>query len=416
MEKEYNQNAEKNICLSDLLQFYKKDDIINSFSELGKQMEDLVEREYYLKMHTHKIWKGSNNSYYTYVLDSDNNRVLKKRNSLKELENFLVDYYKDHLTVNDLFYEWALYKLEIRSIKEQSYNRYEVDFFRFIKPSEFGKMEVCSVTEDDLEKFTISAVLDNNLTAKSFSGLRTILKGMFKYAKKKKYTRLSISSFFDDLELSRNMFRKVAKQDEEEVFTDSEVNQIVSYVKEHISIWNLAVLLAFQTGMRVGELTALQPQDINWGEGTISVYKTEIRVKNKETGKNTVTVVEHTKTEQGTRKVIFPDSVAWTLKEILKINPKGTYLFENENGARIRGTSITSSIYRICDALGIKRRSIHKARKTYCTELFHSGADECVISNQVGHTDIATTLKYYRKDNQTIQEKKKQIEKALIAI
>lgn len=389
---------------------------IISTEDVQKQMEDILDRQYYLQMHDHKIWQGKNGLYYTYIKDSENRRVLKKRNSLIEMEDFLIDYYKNHLSVNDLFYEWASQKLKTKNIQEQTYNRYELDFKRFIKNTDFGKMEVCNVTEEILEDFVINAILEYDLTAKSFSQLRTILNGMFKYAKKKKFTRISISAFFQDLDLSKNMFRKNQKNDEDEVFTDFEVKQITNYVKDNITIWNLAVLLAFQTGLRVGELTALKPEDINWKECTISVNKTEIKIKDKVTGKFTLEVADHAKTAKGEREVIFPDHVIWTLKEIMNINPNGTYLFENENGKRIRGTTINRKLYTICKNLGIPVRSIHKARKTYGTELFNAGTDECIIKDQLGHTDILTSLKYYRKSNHTIQDRKKQIANAIIAI
>ena len=62
---------------------------------------------------------------------------------------------------------------------------------------------------------------------------------------------------------------------------------------------NLGVLLVLQTGVRVGELSALKPGD--WDGGNIlKVRRTEIRYKN-EDGKNVVDVREFAKTEAGMR-------------------------------------------------------------------------------------------------------------------
>lgn len=387
-----------------------------STSDMKKQMEDFMDRETYLRMHQYKIWQGENGKFYTYLPDEENGRILKKRTTMKDIENLVIEFYKNHITVEELFHQWGEYKLATKSIKEQSYNRYETDYRRFIKDTEFGKTEVRKVTEDILEEFIISAILDNNLTMKAYSQLRTIIMGMFKFARKKKYSHISISNFFQDLDLSKNMFRRNQKNDAEEVFTDGEVEQITAYIKDNLSIWNLAVLLAFQTGLRVGELVALTPADIDWERSVLTVNKTEIRIKDKEKGSLTVTVAEHTKTDCGVREVLFPPAVEWTLREILRINPKGVYLFENEHGKRIRGTTISTKIYRICLAIGIEPRSIHKARKTYGTELFNAGVDECVIKDQMGHTDIITSLKYYRKSNRTAEERRSQITNAVIAI
>lgn len=78
--------------------------------------------------------------------------------------------------------------------------------------------------------------------------------GMFKYAKKRKYTEISITQFFGDLDLPKKCFTKKTVKDEESVFTDDEVEKISKYIKENVSLLNYGILFAFQTGVRVGEL------------------------------------------------------------------------------------------------------------------------------------------------------------------
>lgn len=388
--------------------------IIN-VTDMQEQMGEYMDRKIYLRMHKYRIWEGKDGKFYTYLPDEERGRVLKKKSSRKDIEELVIEFYKNHTTVNELFRQWNEYKLLTKSIQEQSYNRYETDFRRFIQSTDFGKMKVHDVTEDILEEFIIHTILDNKLTRKAYSQLRTILSGMFKFAKKKKYSKLSISNFFEDLELSRNMFERNQKHDEEEAFTDAEVRKITAYVKDNPSIWNLAVLFVFQTGLRVGELVVLKPEDIDWEQCVLSVNKTEIRVKDKETGVYTVAVSDQTKTECGERKVILPPAAIWTLEQICSINPRGSYLFENKKGKRIRGTTISKKICWICLELGIEQRSIHKARKTYISELFNAGVESSIIKAQSGHSDILTSLRYYYKDNHSLEERKAQIAKAVIA-
>lgn len=256
----------ENTCSKDLkiiCENGKIDIDIENVHERIKELQNIVDAQTYLSKHNYKIWQGNNGFYYTYLPDIVKERILLKRKSESDLMKAIIDFYKCHNTVCMLFEEWLEYKKLYRLIKEPSVIRYENDYKRFIYGTDFGNTEVANVTEEMLEKFIISAIFDNNLTAKAFSGLRTILIGMFKYAKKRKYTTISVTNFFGDLELSPNMFRHVVKNDEDEVFTDFEVRQISNYVKEHPTIRNLGVLLAFHTGLRVGELTALTPDDID---------------------------------------------------------------------------------------------------------------------------------------------------------
>lgn len=386
---------------------------IENVQERMKELRNIMDAQTYLSKHNYKIWQGNNGFYYTYLPDIVKERILLKRKSESDLMKAVIDFYKCHNTVCMLFEEWLDYKKLYRLIKEPSVIRYENDYRRFIYGTDFGNTEVANVTEEMLEKFIISAIFDNNLTAKAFSGLRTILIGMFKYAKKRKYTTISVTNFFGDLELSPNMFRHVVKNDEDEVFTDFEVRQISNYVKEHPTIRNLGVLLAFHTGLRVGELTALTPDDIDWENHILLINKTEIKIKDRETGKYTYAVSDQGKTENSTRNVVFTASAEWVLHQILKINPHGTYLFENPEGKRIRGTTMNKRLHGICRALGIKERSIHKSRKSYATQLLDAGVGDALIISQLGHSDILTTRKHYYRNSHTLAETRNKLESAL---
>lgn len=406
----------ENTCSKDLKIICENGKIdigIENVHERIKELQNIVDAQTYLSKHNYKIWQGNNGFYYTYLPDIVKERILLKRKSESDLMKAIIDFYKCHNTVCMLFEEWLEYKQLYRLIKEPSVIRYENDYRRFIYGTDFGNTEVANVTEEMLEKFIISAIFDNNLTAKAFSGLRTILIGMFKYAKKRKYTTISVTNFFGDLELSPNMFRHVVKNDEDEVFTDFEVRQISYYVKEHPTIRNLGVLLAFHTGLRVGELTALTPDDIDWENHILLINKTEIKIKDKETGKYTYAVSDQGKTENSTRNVVFTASAEWVLHQILKINPHGTYLFENPEGKRIRGTTMNKRLHGICRALGIKERSIHKSRKSYATQLLDAGVGDALIISQLGHSDILTTRKHYYRNSHTLAETRNKLESAL---
>ena len=79
--------------------------------------------------------------------------------------------------------------------------------------------------------------------------------------KRKNSTDISISEFFGDLDLSRKIFKKTVIEKEDQVFAEDEIPILVDYLKRNVTIWNLGVLLVLQTGVRVGELSALKPGD-----------------------------------------------------------------------------------------------------------------------------------------------------------
>ncbi len=171
----------------------------------------------------------------------------------------------------------------------------------------------------------------------------------------------------------------------------------------------MGIILAFQTGLRVGELAALQWTDIK--QKTLLINKTEIRYRGPDHN-YVYEVRENAKTEAGNRKVILSDEALFTLHRIYQMNPNGEYLFM-KNGVRIKEKAFTNKIVRICQKIHIKPRSMHKVRKTYATKLLNAKLDECLIKSQLGHVDISTTKKYYQFNNHEENEIRKQIQQAL---
>ena len=56
---------------------------------------------------------------------------------------------------------------------------------------------------------------------------------------------------------------------------------------------------------------------------------------------------------------------------------------------------IEYKLYRICDQIGISRRSTHKIRKTYISTLLNNQVDADFVREQVGHKDLKTTFDSY---------------------
>lgn len=56
---------------------------------------------------------------------------------------------------------------------------------------------------------------------------------------------------------------------------------------------------------------------------------------------------------------------------------------------------------RVCDKLGIVRKSPHKVRKTYRSILL----DNKLIRDLMGHTDILCTEGHYHRNRKTIESK-----------
>lgn len=408
--------SEIHMTNDELLKYALENGIIDT-NHIQEQIE-MNERKKYLETHSHNIWKGKDGYYRTYVDDEHSKRGIRllKKKGKKALEDAIVDYYRQNVEnpyIDDVFREWIDAKMRYKEIKKQSYDRYTNDYKRFFtKDARICNIRFEYITEYILEDFIRTSIAEKQLTAKSWSGLRTLILGIFKYAKKMHYTDISITQFMGDLELSRTIFQKKRKNDEDHVFTVSELNMIKSFIlDDNQSLLNYGVLLAFYTGMRIGELSTLKWSDIQ--ENSIYVQRTEIRLHDDD-GHLYVDVQESTKTDAGFRRIIISDDAKIILNKIRKMNPFGEYVFMKD-GKRIAGNLFTNRLYRICDNLHIKRRSMHKARATYGTMLYDAQVPKSVIISQMGHADIKTTEQYYYFDNKSDTEKEEYIRKVFNA-
>lgn len=410
-------NLQNGLNKSEILQFIINNGMID-INDIQNSME-AMKREELLKKHQYKIWQGKDGKWYTYLPDDSKKegRRLVKRTEEKSLEDVVVSYWKqlgEVHTLKSTFYEWAGEKLRYGEIEKNTYDRYETDFNRFFKNG-FENTNIKNITEDSFEDFIKSTINRKQLTSKAYSGMRTLIIGIFKYAKKHKYSDISIHTFFGDLNLSKKIFAKKVKCAEKEVFTEEEIKSIVKYINgKELRIRELGILLAIYTGMRPGELSALKPSDIRRNDRTIHVQRSEVKYKD-DNCKTVISVKNFPKSDAGDRYLLLNDKAYDTIRKILRLNPFGEYLFQDEKThKRITENGFNHKLSRICIAVNIPVRTMHKLRKTYGTTLIDHGVDDSIITAQMGHADIKTTRQYYYYSNQSNDEKLNQLNKACI--
>lgn len=378
---------------------------------------DMNERKKYLEMHTYNVWQGKNGKWYTYLTDYEGNRVQRKRNTKSELEDLIVQHYKEDIRIKDIFKLWIEEKERYKEVQSQTIRKYKNEYKRFFvnnkNAQDIMRKQFKNISEQDLKHFIRATIADMELTQKAYSGLRLIINALFIYAKDADYTTISITQFFGDLKLSKNIFRKVVKDKEKEVYNTTEIEIMTGNLRTRTEdIRALGLLLLFETGMRIGELAGLKKCDIV--DKAIHVRRTEV-IFNDENGKTKNIVQDYPKSHSGNRYIILTEKAQKTVRTILDLSENGEYLFMDDS-KRIRAHAFRRKLMRVCKELGIDYKSNHKIRKTYGTILIDSDVDDSIIAEQMGHSDINTTRKYYYYSNKREDQKREQICNALNAI
>ncbi len=363
---------------------------------------EMREREELLSKHPYKIWEGKDGKWYTYLPDKEKGRVLKKKTTQKAIENDVIKYWKTQVenpTIIEVFKEWNNRRLELNKISNATHLRNIQIFNRHYKI--FGEKKIKHVSAEDFEEFLERQIPEHKLTAKAFSNLKTVTRGLLKRAKKRKLISFNIDELFQDLDTSDTDFKKVVKEDYEEVFNETEMSLMIEYLKSNLDMVNLGILLMFVTGARVGEIVTLKHEDFD--NNTFKIRRTETRFRG-EDKKYVYEVKEFPKSQSGVRTAIIPEDFSWLVKAVRKQNPFEEYIFVKD-GKRISTQSVRMRLRRICEKLQIYHKSPHKIRKTYGTILLDNHLDNKLIMGQMGHTDILCTENHYHRNRKSVDQK-----------
>lgn len=163
-----------------------------------------------------------------------------------------------------------------------------------------------------------------------------------------------------------------------------------SYYYNHFAIM-------IKTGIRIGELAALVPFDLNTKTKELAINKT---VAKDEIGAYIIS--DSPKTDAGNRLIPVKDDVIRIIADQRarnKVNPfhKGqTQIFKSPEGALLREYQINREIARICKRTGIEKFTCHAFRATFATRWIEQQPDRYKeLSEILGHSTTKITLDLY---------------------
>lgn len=401
-------------------QYLDSDGKIDVFAILRSIDDDM--RKKILENHPYEVkYLESIGRWQTYVPDDTckNGRRQLRRAKREDLESDLITHYKrinagKLVTIEKVAYEWLELKRSEPGFKSSSYDRYENQYLR-IFGDKGKKLRIRSISESFLVDYLLEIIISKGITMRIWSDMKTVLRGIFKFAKRKGYTEIHIEDVLDAVSEEKKAFSKAKKRtDSDEVFTDEEVEKIETYIlgRGSISLVDYGILLAFQSGLRAGELCALKHADFDVENYKLNISRTEQHSKGADGH------VIYYFSDEGYLKCDHPAETIFITEKAIKLyhkikeqNPNSEYLFCTDHF--IRGQAFTKRLCYICGKVGIKPRGLHKARKTYATRLINGGASDIVVQKQLRHIDIATTKRYYYFDNMPDAKKLEEVKKAV---
>ena len=159
-------------------------------------------------------------------------------------------------------------------------------------------------------------------------------------------------------------------------FIDSVMNKRLSY---------MAFMTLYWTGMRLGELLALNPNDVDLEKRTITITKSYQRIGKKN-------VITPPKTPKSKRVITIPEFLAADIKDYMD----SLYdLQENDRLFPITKYYLEHEMQRGIKESGVKRIRVHDLRHSHASMLIELGFSPLEIANRLGHEKVETTLNTY---------------------
>ena len=261
----------------------------------------------------------------------------------------------------------------------------------------YPKSLTVKCTVDFLEE-----LVADGIKSKEFTNVKALIKLMLIWAVREEYLELDVMRIFWNLEISDKEFEHAYKDPSSQVFLDWELDRLIPYLKENRKMPHcMAIILMFVTGIRVGELVALQKEYLR-NDNSIVIKKSETRYNLGDGTGYHYEIVSHPKTQAGYRNVYLPEEANWILKWMS--SQDGEYIFMYQ-GHRITASAIRSKLYRICKKVGIASKGPHKLRKTYLSILLDEKCDQRLVTDQAGHASIKTSEASYHYNRKNAGKK-----------
>ena len=272
------------------------------------------------------------------------------------------------------------------SAKDKTYVRYSDIANQHLIPN-LGEYDLNELSPIIVQRFITELMQVGNLrtgkglAANSINSIITVIQGSMSTA-----YRLGYVSVYEMDKVKRPKIQEKPI----EAFTPSEQKQIEQAVLADKREKMKGVIICLYTGLRIGELLALEWDDIDFSKAELKVSKTCHDGRNKDGKFGRIT--ELPKTTNSRRTIAIPKQLLPLLREMKK-KSKSNLVISGEKPLFVR--SYQRSFELLLNKLGIPRHGFHTLRHTFATRAIECGVDVKTLSETLGHKNASITLNRY---------------------
>lgn len=282
------------------------------------------------------------------------------------------------MTVKDLATEWLF--ICSNRIKESTSSNYRMKLNKHILPS-LGDKTCRELKSKDIYVF-MENKLSAGLSARYVGDIVIIIKSMFRYASREYGIRNALEGII--------MPKK--RKTEARVLTKDEQQKLSAYIFSEQNCTTLGIALSMYTGLRIGELCALQWQDIDINAKTLTVCKTIQRIQCFDGKQKTRLILTEPKSTNSIRIIPIPD---FLIPEINRFKDKGSAFVLSGSIKPVEPRTMQNRFKRVLQNAGLSAINYHSLRHAFATSAIELGFDIKTLSEILGHSSVEVTLNRY---------------------
>ncbi len=258
----------------------------------------------------------------------------------------------------------------------------------------FGQMT--QIEESDVQDFIIDK-MSRGLSKKTVRDIVAVLRAIVKYgARQNLFSWGNWQLYYPTMESGNKL----------PVLSLNHQRKLMTYLIKQPTPRNIGILLALCTGMRIGEVCALEWTDVDLLHRTLRVRQTVARIYNCDKGA-TEQIFSTPKTKHSFREIPM-SKLLFDALNIVKKQSVSTFVVGSSAYATDPRT-YRDYFVRLLKKIQIPPIVFHGLRHTFATRCIESQCDYKTVSTLLGHSNVSTTLNLYVHPN--LQQKKRCIEK-----
>ena len=272
-----------------------------------------------------------------------------------------------------------------RYIKTSSYAMYLNHIRLHIIPA-FGKKT--ALIEKEVQSFVLDKI-ENGVAPCTVRDIVTVLKMIARYG-------AQLGAW--ELPVWKIKYPSAMEKREIEVLSRKDHQKILAHIKAHPDSRNAGIYICLSTGLRIGEICALQWKDIDMEKMILHVRDTLERVYTPEDDTHTRLMMGRAKTRNSVRDIPLTKDVRQLLTPLMKGQAPENFLLSG-SARPLEPRTYRYYYHRYMKSTGLPYVRFHGLRHSFATRCIDSNCDYKTVSVLLGHSNISTTLNLYVHPN-----------------